>query len=518
MQSVSQTWEDVQEQYLVPESYVEIAMNVGDPDAQASASSSDNGHVDYSDSSSLVEAEGNDPALYATLEHNIWVLNGTFEILPDEEPYGENGYISDVISGDDGSFSTYPTITISFGSVFSALIPGLTITWSETYGEYASSFRITAYNGQTQTAQEVVEGNSSITSVVYVDIQNYDRITIEVLAWNIPNRRARVERVMVGIEKTYTKTDLMGFENTMMVDLLSAELPVSEITFQISNLNGEYNPDNPQGAARYLIERQSVVVRYGYKIDGKIEWIPAGTYYMSEWQTPQNGITATFTARDAQEYMTDLYTGTSSGTLMEIATAAFQQAELPAVEDGTSRWIIDSSLNSISVPDDVDLSDRTIGEVLQLVANAACCVFFQDRNGIVHIQPFSGSATDYEINKFNSYSNSELTLTKQLKAVNINNGQYVLNVGAVGETQNVSNPLISTERAQTVAQWVASVLQNRRILSGQFRADPRLDPLDYVTNINQFSTSDVIITQIQYVYNGAFRGNYEGRNIPLGGE
>lgn len=518
MQSVSQAWKDVQEQYLVPESYIEITMNVGDPDAQSSATSSDNGHVDYSDSSSLVEAEGNDPVLYATLEHNIWMLNGTFQIIPDAEPYGDNGYISGVISGDDGSFSTYPMITISFNSVFSALIPGVTITWSETYGEYASSFRVTAYNGQTQVAQSTIQDNENIVSVVYMDIENYDRITIEVLEWNIPERRARVERVLVGIEKKYTKKDLLAFENTLSVDLLSAELPVAEISFQISNLNGEYNPENPQGSAIYLMERQRVTVRYGYNINGQKEWIPAGTYYMSEWQTPQNGITATFSARDAQEYMTDLYTGVSSGTLMEIATAAFQQAGLPEMDDGTNRWIVDSSLSGITVPADVDLSERTIGEVLQFVANAACCVFYQDRSGVVHIQPFSGSSTDYEINKFNSYENSEISLTKQLKAVDINNGQYVLDVGTVGETQNVSNPLISDERAPTVAQWVASVLQNRRILSGQFRADPRLDPLDYITNINQFSTSDVIVTQIQYVYNGAFRGNYEGRNVPLGGE
>ena len=101
MLSVSQAWKDVQEQYLVPESYIEITMNVGDPDAQSSATSSDNGHVDYSDSSSLVEVEGNDPVLYATLEHNMWMLNGTFQIIPDTEPYGDNGYISDVIASDD---------------------------------------------------------------------------------------------------------------------------------------------------------------------------------------------------------------------------------------------------------------------------------------------------------------------------------------------------------------------------------------------------------------------------------
>ena len=45
MQTVSQAWKNAQEQTLVPVSYVEISLNIGDPDAQADASSSANGEM-----------------------------------------------------------------------------------------------------------------------------------------------------------------------------------------------------------------------------------------------------------------------------------------------------------------------------------------------------------------------------------------------------------------------------------------------------------------------------------------
>ena len=513
MQSVSTAWKEAQEQTLVPESYVEVILSVGDPASQADAQSASNGEMEFSNAASLVEEAENDPVRYATLERNIWVLNGTSLILPDSPPYGENGYIGTALSGSDGSFQAgaLPTITISFSQVFTAIIPGLTIIWGSAYDEWAESFRITVYNGETQVLQQTVTGNTDITSVFSQDIQNYNKITIEVLKWRLPSRRARIENILIGIERTYTKSDLMSFSHSMSVDPMSAELPTAEITFEIKNLNGEYNPDNPKGAEKYLMERQEITARYGYRLNGAIEWISAGRFFMSEWETPQNGITATFTARDGIELMSDKYAGPNTGTLMSIATAAFQQAGLPTMPDGTNRWTIDSSLSNISAPSGVEMGEYSIAEVIQLCANAACCVFYQDRTGLFHVEPLAAGTTDYEIKQFNSYSNSEISLTKQLKAVDVNNGAYVLTVGTVGETQTITNPLIGSDRAATVAQWAADYLENRKILSGEFRADPRLDALDRVTNINQFAESIVLVTEIDYTYNGAFRGTYEGR-------
>lgn len=511
MQEVSQAWKEAHKKNLVPESFVEVTLTVGDPESQADGTASSNGEVPFSDASSLVDGTDRTPLPYATLEPCIWLLDGSMLLVPDNGPYENQGYIGDVLCNENGVFEgTVPTITISFSKVFTELIPGITITWATAYNEFARKYRLTAYANGAQTYQSEFN-NDKMVSVATADINNYDKIVIEVLEWCLSKRRARIESVLVGIKKVYAKSDLMSVDHQMSVDPLMFSLSKNEITFEVKNLNGEYNPDNPTGAEKYLMERQMITARYGYKIDGFTEWIKAGTFFMSGWETPQNGITASFTASDGQEYMSDIYYGASSGTLFEIATAAFEQAGLPVMSDGTNRWVIDESLSSISAPSGVDLNQYSIKEVIQLCANAACCVFYQDRAGLMHVEPLADRETDYEINRFNSYENSEITLTKQLKAVDINNGQYVLTVGTVGETQTVDNPLITDDRAAVVAQWVADYLVNRKILNGDYRTDPRVDVLDRVKNINSFAESVVLVTELQFAFNGAFRGSYEGR-------
>lgn len=514
MQTVSQTWKTEQAKKLIEaESFVNVTLVVGDPSAKPDATASDNGHEAISDTAGTTKSTDDLPKRYATLERNLWMLNGTFECIPNGPNYGYNGYVGNVLSGADGSYTTIPTITISFSAVHQAVIPGITITWGSAYdGEFADTYRVSWYSGSTQVDIHTVEENKQLVSVFPYDIQGYDKIVIEVLKWNKPSRRARISNIIIGVERSYKKGDLFKYSHSMFVDPLSAELPKSEVTFEVTNLNGEYNPDNTSGVNKYFMERQTVLVKYGYRFGNEIEWIKAGTFFLSEWECPQNGITASFTARDGLEYMTNPYTGTSSGTLAQIATAAFQQAGLPALTDGTEAWTIDTSLSSITAASGADLSSNTIAEVLQYAANAACCVFYQDRSGKFHIEPLPSGTTDYRIDQFNSYQNAEISLTKQLKLVNVNDGQSIVTAGTVGEVQNVDNPLITAERASIVAQWVANYLKERNTLSGSFRADPRLDALDRVTNENQFSEKVVLITQIEYSYNGAFRGSYEGRS------
>lgn len=439
--------------------------------------------------------------------------------------YGRNGYVSDVLSDGEGGFLSAPSLTMTFSGVHDVIIPGVTVVWSQLYGEWATEYTVAAYHGERLVFFASCE-NSDVKSVMAQDIRDYDKIVISILRWSKPYHRARVESLFLGIETSFEKAELMSFSASMFVDPVSASLPKSEINFTIPNVNGEYNPDNPNGLSKYLMERQEVSVRYGFKLerigkDGEaaedIEWISGGKFFLSEWDTPQNGITAGFTARDALEFLSDTYTGPKAGTLGDIARAAFNQAELPVMEDGSPRWIIDASLDSVLAPESLEegteLDGLPISTVLQYVANAGCCVFYQDRAGLIHIEPLRMQQSDYSIDRFNSYANAELSLLKQLKAVNINNGQHILTVGRAGEVQPVSNPLISDGQAPAVAAWISDYLQNRRVLTGEFRADPRLDPLDLVHNENQFARAAVLITDANFTYNGAFRGSYSGRTM-----
>lgn len=297
--------------------------------------------------------------------------------------------------------------------------------------------------------------------------------------------------------------------------LLSAELPNVEVAFQVDNLDFLYDPDNDHGLSKYLMSRQRVDVQYGYELDGKTEKIPAAVVFLDEWESPRDGIHASFTARSLLVLMEEKYTGTASGTLYDIASAALAQANLPLMSDGSVRWALDSALKSVTAPTGADLSDSSIAEVLQLCANAACCVMWQDRVGVLHIAPYSvGTTAGYAITREFEYGYPETSLTKPLRTVNINDGACILTVSDSGVEQTVNNPLISTARAPTVAAWVRDILLNRQTLAGEWRADPKTDVLDTVTVDTPFKTNRTVLTSVELIFNGAFRGNYEGRVMP----
>lgn len=512
METVSEQWKEAQLQSIVPVSYIEINYNIGDPESQADASVSAS-TPSYGKVEQIITEVQKKYEKYAVLEHNSWQLDGTYSIIEDS-PVQDTGYISENLSNEKSIFESKPTISIHFSKVFESVIPGITITWSPTFDECARSFAIKAYNDTELVAEELIQNNTDNVTAVGMDIQNYNRIDIEVIEWCLPLKRARVEQILIGIEKTFTKGDLIGYTHEQYADILSGDLPKNSIVFEIDNVNEKWNPDNPTSVFKYLIQRQELKVKYGYKIDGKIEWINAGNFYMSEWETPQNGITASFTARDLLEFMNETFvTESTTLTLYDLALEALEQADLPLNGDGSVKWVLDESLQNITItlPEDFDYS---IADVLKLIANAGRCVIYQDRTGTLNIKPLNYELTDYIIDRFNSYQNAEYEITKELKSVDVNDGMGVADNAKLGEVQTMENPLIQNSTvANDVATWVKDLLKNRRLVSGDYRADPRLDALDAITVINKYASNKVIVTDIKYTYKGAFNGTYEGRAI-----
>lgn len=530
MQTVSENWKNAHRQTLLNESYVEVSLDITDRDARANASYEDNGAAYISDTSKVVSEFDKNIVPYCTLEQNLWVLDGGRKAIP-ESAYGETGYVGNALSDDKCVFTNkIPTLTINFTEVFRNPIPGVTITWSPVYGEFADNFMVTAYSGDTIVAQKEVIGNRSVKSLVWVDIPEYNRIVIQVKKWCLPYHRARVEEVLVGVKKVYSKTELFDYSHTQSVDPISTSLPKMEIKFSVDNVGNEYNPYNEQGLAKYLMERQEVKSRYGLKLnDGSIEWIKGGTFYLSEWNAKQNGLTAEFTARDLLEFMSDIYEDTSTSStdsLYTLAEKVLRAANLPLNSDHTVKWVIDESLKNIYTG--ALLPRDTLANCLQMIANASLCVLYQDRNGTLHIEPLKEDITDYKIDLFNSYSKSEITMAKPIKQVivkvytylnlgeevKITTSNEVVDVGTIGETITIDNPIVTSHgRARNVAQWMFSHLRHRVTLDSSWRADVRLDALDIVTNENNYNTNKVRMTDVEFKFNGAFRGTGEGKVI-----
>jgi hypothetical protein len=503
MQTVSDAWKQTQKDMLLPEQFIEIEYSVTDPDVQGDGTASSNGEMDFATTEDILEKPTNSP-LYATLEHNIWGLDGNMSLLEE----GDNtGFVSEELSGEDGTFASVPVVSIVFSETHLPLVPGVSITWSSEYDEYATDYKVTVWNNGAVVSEHLYQNNTEVNVFADADIQGYDEITVEILKWSKPYRRARMSYFTMGMVKVYSKNDLMSYSHTQTADLLSGSLPKASITFSLDNTDGKWNPDNVEGAEQYLLERQMLKVKYGLKLADGIEWINAGTFYMSEWSTPMNGLEATFTARDVVEFMNGKYTGARKGTLFNIAFAALGLAEI-------TDFYLDDSLQGISTDFSTDESEYTISEILQMVANAGRCVMYQDREGKIRIEPVDETLTDYVISKDVSFAHPEYDISKELKAVSVNGGMGYAENAVTGEVQTIDNPLITdTTVAQNVANWTKDVIKRRKKISGEFRADVRMDALDKVIVSSKYADKEVQITEVTYNFTGGFKGSYVGRVV-----
>ena len=362
-----------------------------------------------------------------------------------------------------------------------------------------------------------ITNNTDVMSVNAINIGNYNKIEIIIDKWCLGGVVPKIEQIVLGQRLIIDKTVLTKYTDTREIDLNSLSLPLNGVKFEIDNSDDKFNPDNPTGIYSYLQEKQEVNVFFGLKLSNGMYYINGGVFYITEWKVPQNSITATFTASHLLDFMKKDFDVSQLGTipvtcsLADIITSAFTQCNINA-----SEYTIDNSLASISVTIDTNIGYKC-NEMVQMAANAGECIIRVDRAGKVNIEPFDiGSLTDsgYVINRFVAYKNADYDNTASLKDVVVNDGLGSYSTGNTkGETQTLENPLIQTQaRANSVAQWVASVLSQNKRLTGDWRADTRLDVIDRIKVYNKYANAiPMVVTSINYTFKGLFKGTYEGR-------
>lgn len=611
MQSVSQDWKDNQNNQLVSESFVEIVLDMVDPEASTDASAVDNGSEIMSNTERIIKEVETEITPYATFEQNLWVLDGSKQIISSDN-IKDCGYVGNVLSDANGVFSVTPVITIAFEEVHYNPLNGVTITWGKVMGDYPTSFTITAYNGGTVVAEKTITNNVDVKTAVFIDVPNYDSIKISIHEWCLPYRRARVEEVVIGVKMSYTKDNIISFNHSMENDLVASSLPKNMLSFSIDNRDMSFDPNGLTGLSKYLVEGQEISVKYGYQLDDRVEWINSGTFYLSRWETTSHNNQVDYEATSLLSLLNMTYNQgkyyENGRSLYDLAIDVLTFANLPLSRDGNPKWVIDESLKDIitTAPLYVD----TVANCLQLIANAGCCIMYVDRNDVLHIEKHEAVVNDYTISQDNSFNDPDITLSPPLKKITIPvysyspeqtededgeiisvyntiyEGEYhvsegakkvngkvevtfttdspmvkflakeltmytatvvssnayncvvstylpssniiklrvrgnkliqsrtesVIDVNPTGYEITVDNYLITSEQmAFDVGEWVKMWLNHRQTQSVSWRADPRLDTLDLIDNETNYGNSKMLVTKIDYTYNGAFRGTAEGR-------
>lgn len=514
MEHPSQAWLDKFNDTLVPEEFVEISYNSTEPGVQEDATASATAQVPFGNIENTTKELDRVLTKYATGETNLHVLDGSFRLLPDSVPYADAGFISQTLVSD----SSHPRIILSFGSVHTCAVPGLTVVWSSMMNEWAAKFKLTAYKGTAVVSTITVSNNRSVYSETEWEIYGYDSIAIDILEWSIPNRRARIEWIMVGLHKVYSKKDLVSYTHTSSRDPISAQLPKDSIEFSLDNSQKTWDAINPRGMFRYLYERQEVDVRYGMDVDGETQWINGGKFYLSEWSVPSNGLEASFTARDALEFMmTSNYTGRKTGTLYQMCYDA-----LETLPSNVPSFYISEELKEYSTDISSEKTSYKNSDILQLAANAAGMALYQTRDGHIRIERVNLTAEEgtevYEIPVINNFQWPEISFASRVKNVscNVNGKEHLYPEGsnAEGVTQTVSNELLTEAmlvKSKNSITEAYAMLANRKKVELEYRASPHIDAFDHVKFNHNFGyASSVFVTESKYQYTGCFKGTISG--------
>lgn len=347
----------------------------------------------------------------ATLEHNFFVLDDSF-IFPNENDNGETGWWSDEISGSDGLFSKQQVLEFSFLETQSSV--GFTIVFDNKSGEYASDFTVQVYDSNgTLIDEEKITGNSEVEYVCNMPVDGYSVVKILFLKTSLPYRHVRVCEVIFGIIQTFTKNNSTKLKLLYEISPTMNNLPTDELSITIENADRKYNMINPKGIYKYLQEGQKMSVEFGIgsKKDS-LEYINMGSFYFANASAEDDAMTAQITAYD-KFYALDrgLYrrgtneTGTVSSIVNDI--------------------ILDSGLNlSISVTEEV--ASRVIGknipivthrEALRMVAQAARCSCYIDRNGVLTFKELVLSESIDTLNNNNLYQPAKVDVDEYINTV-----------------------------------------------------------------------------------------------------
>lgn len=380
MYPVSEKWQEEDNLILRNRSYVRIVFGIQDPDAPALSNPSDNGHLLYSAVES-VDLGASAPFTYQTLERNRFILDGT-NPLPSDTNYTYQGYVGNLISDDNGEWSIPPAVTIQFDDYVS--MAALTLEFDKNFNEYPEQIKITAEKDG-EVVLDKTEYPDDTYYVVSEQIPLCTKITITWLKSKIPHRRARLLSLIYGIINDLQSQDIVTCKSTKEIDLISSKLPKQDFEFTIVDTEMKYDPENPSGVWEYLESRQPVTYYYGYELsNGTIEWIPWGMSYSTGDITvtkQQKMSNVTVKCAGLAEHLNMTYT---EGKYYPEGISLYDLADEVMNFSGFSNLIeLDDSLKQIYTHN--PLSAQSVGECLQVIANAGRCIISYSRGGYLRI-------------------------------------------------------------------------------------------------------------------------------------
>lgn len=470
-----------------------------------------------------------------TWESGRTILDGRFTFPSDNAiERGQVGWVSDTTVGvlTYPSTSLYPSISlypspatpIEFSLLYSGSYTsaGVTITFDPLLGEYATSFTVNAYNSSNVLIfTQNVTGNTLSQYILQNPITNFNRIEIKIFSWSVLGRRARVAEIDPGVVLTYTDTDLIRFNSTEEMDPLSSTIVIPEFQFTVNNISGVFDILNPTGIYSYLQLRQRIQAELGLVIDAtRTEWVPVGTYYLSEWKSDPGALTATFTGRALMDLLDNAnYTQNT----VQTGFSLYDLIEEILTLSGITSYEIDTALQAVTTN---GLSPTvSCRQALQYAAMAGTANVFVTRDNKLKVQVYNPAQTTVQGISFDEmFEEPEIEAGKPVYSSQVfyyttledPDGSYTKQeiANAKGEVIVLQNNYFinTASRAQAVAEWLYAVRNNNKVFTVDYRGNQALELNDKFTVENRYDqTQQVTMIKNELNYEGYLTGRIEGR-------
>lgn len=236
---------------------------------------------------------------YGTLEARQFLMDGSFELFP-EEPAGSFwGLWSRQQSGTDGRFAEPPVLDVSFGQDHSS--SGVTLHFYEPTGDWASDVLVQWYGASGELLATARCAPDAADYYCACKVTGYRAMKLTFLATSRPGRYLKLAGLDYGVALTFAGDQVREAKVLEEVDLLSNEVRINTLDLTLFNKDGAFSILNPAGVFDVLQHKQKFTVWEDVRADAKaVEKVShnMGTFYLSEWENTSDTL-ASFSAVDA---------------------------------------------------------------------------------------------------------------------------------------------------------------------------------------------------------------------------
>ena len=457
-------------------------VDISDPDTVFNAASG-SGFAPWSKDADLHDHNFDAPRRYATLEHNRWALDGTFDIFPDDfKVTAHMGTATDALSGADGTFSPAVWTQLNFSGV--DVLQACSVFFStDPLDGYPVDFTVEVIQGGVTYYTKTFEDNTA-TSVAMdgFTVYNPDAIRVTCTKWSRSSRRMRIVEILPGIYEEWSSSMLAEFSVKQQGNVACTALPYGTCTLKMDNLSRRFEPRSKAGLFQSIEDRQGIEIYIGVQTgEGTIERCKLGTYYQygDGWKTGDNGITMQWYLVDIiglladREFIPPATLPTTLGGWLEALTGQLGV-------NFKDRWHADSSYTAlpVTVRTAEDVQGKKCGDIIRWVCMATGTWPRADAStGDLTAEPLWSEGNKVTLDNLTAYPTMSANESIAAIIFTLNDGsdtQYIVsgNSTSSSSTVSVQNPFIKTAAQALTAAKNILATYGGNVLDLTGRGDP----------------------------------------------